>query len=213
MEHLETTLRHRVWILVGPMWSQESYSMILIEDRPFHPGIFCDCIGVAVQVTERSMLGAVAGDHLFQRSGIGNFLSLKFLLYFSRVTYLCTLLRTVLLVPLTASEAFGHATTYFYSIYLFTNMNCLRIFTCTVICATYIYLRECTSFLCVCIWFSTICWNSLQNVSYLVPNSHLKQPHKWTSILTYNNKKALNLPPPPLTSSSQTSNHVFLIWI
>jgi len=37
-EHLGKAFRYRVWILGGPLWSQELDSMILVS--PFQPGIF-----------------------------------------------------------------------------------------------------------------------------------------------------------------------------
>jgi len=39
-EHLDSTLRHRVWILGGPMWSQELNSAMLVD--PFQLRIFYD---------------------------------------------------------------------------------------------------------------------------------------------------------------------------
>ena len=38
-KHLDNALRHRVWFLGGPVWSQELDSMILVG--PFQLRIFC----------------------------------------------------------------------------------------------------------------------------------------------------------------------------
>ena len=49
-EHLDTSLRHRVWFLGGPVWSQELDSMILVG--PFQLKIFYDSMikkGPAIQ--------------------------------------------------------------------------------------------------------------------------------------------------------------------
>ena len=39
-KHLDGTFRHTVWILGGPLWSQELDLMILVG--PFQLGILCD---------------------------------------------------------------------------------------------------------------------------------------------------------------------------
>jgi len=37
-EHLESSLRHRIWLSGGPVWGLE-LDMILMD--PFQPGMFC----------------------------------------------------------------------------------------------------------------------------------------------------------------------------
>jgi len=39
-KRVDNSLRHRVWILGGPLWSQGLDSVILVG--PFKPGVFCD---------------------------------------------------------------------------------------------------------------------------------------------------------------------------
>jgi len=45
-EHLDNSLRYHVWILCGPVWSQELNSMILVGT--FQLGLFCDSMPITV---------------------------------------------------------------------------------------------------------------------------------------------------------------------
>jgi len=47
-EHLESTLRHRGWILSGPVSRQELYLMILM--CPFQLRMFCDPLFVTLEI-------------------------------------------------------------------------------------------------------------------------------------------------------------------